>query len=284
MFFLISAIICSSVIFILFRVFEKLRVNVFSAITVNYLVASLLGILTLTDKTSAEFFTFKPWLIVALLSGFTLIATFYVYGLSVQKVGMAITGVSGKMSVIIPVVFGFTMFNEPYEIPKIIGIAMALFSFYLVLLKGQNQKKDIKFIILPVLLFIGNGANDTLFKIFQEFYPSENDAWFLIIAFTFSFFIGVLVFLVLLVSKKVMLDVRSMIAGILLGILNWFSTYFFLKGIEVFDISMFVPVFNAAIIVIAAANGYVFFRERLTSINLAGIVLAIISITIIAVF
>jgi len=75
---------------------------------------------------------------------------------------------------------------------------------------------------------------------------------------------------------------KDLLAGILLGIFNWYSTYFFIKGLYVLPISVFVPVFNAALVLIAAVSGYFFFGEKLSVLNRLGIGLAVLAIAAIA--
>jgi drug/metabolite transporter (DMT)-like permease len=130
MFYLIFAIITSSIIFILFKMFSTFKVDVFQAITVNYLVASLLGYFTAAQRILFPQVFSSDWFVYAVVSGIFLMATFYIYGISTQKVGIAITSVSGKMSVVIPVLVGFIWFKEDFNWMRITGIALAMAAFY----------------------------------------------------------------------------------------------------------------------------------------------------------
>ncbi|HNW68829.1 MAG TPA: DMT family transporter [Bacteroidales bacterium] len=282
MFYLLLSITCSSIIFVLFKFFEKYNISNIQAITVNYLSAVLLGYFSTQENISYHIVIDKPWLSLAAVSGIMLMLTFIIYAISVQKAGIAITSVLGKMSVIIPVLLGFIMFQEKITWIRITGIILALTAFVFTLQRSSKQKTAIKYLILPVLLFIGNGLNDCFFKIAQELYICDDYTTFLITAFFVSMAIGMVTMLVLLISKKEKLHYKNLVAGILLGIFNWFSTYFFLVGLSCFDVSVFVPVFNASIVCIAALTGYFFFREKLTKTNIIGIILAIIAIILIA--
>ena len=282
MFYLIFAIITSSIIFVLFKMFSTFKVNVFQAITVNYLVACLLGYFTSDQKLIPSEVLTSNWFPYAVLAGVFLIATFYIYGISTQKVGIAITSVSGKMSVVIPVLVGFIMFKEDFNWMRIIGIVLAMAAFYLTMMRTTAQKAESRYLILPVLLFLGNGINDSVFKISQELYINGNFTSFLIIAFSVSLLIGLLVMIPRMIILKLKVTWVSILAGTILGLFNWFSTYFFLVGLSRFDVSVFVPVFNVSIVAIAAIIGYLFYKEKLSPVNIIGIVLAIISIVLMA--
>ncbi len=280
--YLLLAILTSSIIFILFKFFESYRIDIIQALTINYLVATLCGYFSAPERITMQQAMDKPWMLYAAISGFLLIATFFVYAISTQKVGIAITSVSGKMSVIIPVLFGFLMFHEVATWMRIAGIMVALLAFYLTLKRTSAQKAQSRFLILPILLFVGNGFNDSIFNISQELYIKNDFTNYLTVAFFISFCIGIVVLLSSVIVKKQKVFLRSIIAGVILGLLNWFSTYFFLVGMSLFDVSVFVPVFNVSIVTISALVGTIFYKEKLSTINIIGIVLAIVSIVLIA--
>lgn len=282
MIFLLLAILTSSLIFITFKLFEKTGINNLQAITVNYLTAVIIGYLSTAENFSTQFVAEKPWFYLSIISGVLLIVTFLVYAYSIQKVGIAITSVSGKMSVIIPVLLGLLVFHEKASWIRIIGIVIALAAFYLTLIKNREQKAKAIFFVFPLLLFLGNGFNDSLLKISQEFYIQNDFSMFLTIAFGVSLFAGGLIIAFLLITKKQKLHYKNILAGIILGILNWYSTYFFFAGLAHFDVSVFIPVFNASVVCIAALTGYWFFKEKLSTVNIIGITLAVVAIIFIA--
>jgi drug/metabolite transporter (DMT)-like permease len=282
MFYLLFAIITSSVIFVLFKMFSTFKIDVFQAITVNYIVASLLGYFSSPQRLKFPEVFSNDWFLYAILSGVFLIATFYIYGISTQKVGIAITSVSGKMSVVIPVLVGFLWFKEDFNWVRITGIVLAMAAFYMTLNRTTEQKAVGRYFILPVLLFFGNGFNDSIFKISQELYINGEYINFLTVAFSVSLLVGLLVMIPRTIITKSKIMPRNILAGVILGLFNWFSTYFFLVGLSRFDVSVFIPVFNVSIVAIAAIIGYIFYKEKLSTINIIGIGLAILSIVLIA--
>ncbi|HOY30286.1 MAG TPA: DMT family transporter [Bacteroidales bacterium] len=282
MLYLIFAIVTSSIIFILFKFFDRYKISNIQAITVNYLTAVTAGYFTTNETVLFATIPDKPWFSISVFSGVLLMLTFLIYAFSVQKAGIAITGVSGKMSVIIPVLLGFFMFQEKITWLRITGIILAMAAFYLTLKRPSLQKAQAKYLILPVLLFLGNGFNDSLFKISQENFIRNDYQTFLITAFFISLMIGIILLTILLTIKKEKLHYKNIIAGVILGLLNWYATYFFLAGLGHYDVSVFVPVYNAGVVCIAALNGYFFFKEKLTKVNIFGITLAMIAIVLIA--
>jgi len=284
MIFLLSALFFSLCIMVTFKVFPKYKISVVQAITVNYFVCALLGFSTLRVIPSVSFVADKEWLYVALLSGVFLILVFNVFALSAEKAGVAITAVSSKMSVIIPVLLGAILFGEQLPVLKIIGVVLVMLSFYLVFKKKQGYSLKLGLFILPLLLFLGNGTNDSILKYAQFHFITTDQGYveYLSVAFGVSFILGLFVLLVKTIAGKEKLVFKNVVAGIWLGTCNWYSTLFFLKGLGQMDVSVFIPVFNAGLVSLAAIIGMLVFKEKFSKLNIAGIILSIIAITIIA--
>ncbi len=282
MIYLILAIILSTSILICFKLFKKYDISIQQAITVNYLVAAIFGYIAVNDANLIVDFPSKPWFLTGIITGFFFIFTFNIFAYSTQKAGVAITAVSSKISVIIPVLLGFIIFSETRSIYKIIGIIAALITFYLIFYKKKQMRMDWKYIAFPLLLFLGNGINDSLLKYSQYFYIKDDFISFLTFIFSVALIFGILILLIRSIKSKEKINLRSIISGILLGLLNWGSTYYFLVGLDYTEVSVFIPIFNISVVSLSALIGFFIFKEKLTLINWAGVILAIFAIILIA--
>ena len=284
MVYLIIAILTSTSIMIVFKLSKKYSIDILQAITVNYLVAAGFGFAISDKPITFEIIKNTDWFQISFIVGITFIVGFNLFALSAQKAGVAITAVASKMSVVIPVILGFTIFSEQPSILKIIGILFTLSAFYLIFKKEKGFKVNYRYIILPLLLFLANGANDSLLKYTQHnFIHSDNEfILFLAVIFFIALIIGsfVMGFNIAFTKKKISL--KSIGVGVLLGVLNWYSTLFFLKALNVIDVSVVVPVLNVSIVSLSALAGYFIFKEELRKINWIGIFLAVLAILSIA--
>lgn len=278
---LLSAILLSVAILVAFKLFKKYDISLTQAIVTNYLVASVLGFL-MSDVVSVNTFISKPWLLYSILTGISLIVVFNIFGISSQKAGIAITAVASKMSIVIPISIGIILYNDTIDMYKVAGIAAALISFYLILQKNKSEKNVKRWIlILPLLLFLGNGINDSLLKHSERNYIHGDTISFLALSFFFSLIIGIFILSVLIATGKTRLRIKNILAGIILGSLNWGSTYYFLLGLGIFKNSFIFPVFNVSVVGISALTGYFVFREKLSTRNWIGVALAAVSIILI---
>jgi drug/metabolite transporter (DMT)-like permease len=284
MFYIILAILTSTAIIVTFRIFERFGISIVQAITINYLVASVFGFLSETGNFSFSAIPDQPWFLSALVVGALLIISFNFFAFSAQYSGISITAISSRMSVVMPVALGFLIFNDPVNIFKITGIVLALIAFYLTSKKDKNIIVNPKYAWLPVLLFVAVGTNDSMFKIAEHFYIGGDFVVFLATAFGVALFLGLAVLLIKRIESKEKFAVKNLIAGIILGLLNWFSTLYFLKGLDIFDVSVFVPLYNIGVVALSAIIGFLVFKEKLTKLNWLGISLAVIAIFLIAKF
>jgi len=283
MIYLFHAISQSTLIVVLFKLFPRYKIDNLQAIVVNYLLASIIGFSLCGGVTKIVEIPDQKWFVFALFCGFFLMYAFNIFALSTQKVGIAISMVSSKMSVVIPVFLGVILYNEKFTFVRGIAIALALLAFYLTFKKDSKSEFKKIYLLFPILLFIGTGSNDSLFNYTEKRLLNNDLMFFLSSAFLVSLILGSLTFAFRSIKKPQKIEFKNIIAGLLLGLLNFGSTYYFLKCLGVFDSSVFFPVFNVSIVSLAAIIGYFIFKEPLRKINWVGIGLAVVAIVLIAV-
>lgn len=283
---LLLSILSSTLIFVVFKLFDRFKIPTFQAIVVNYFVAASCGLLLFEGPT--PFFTVSNsnWWYFALLLGGLFIVIFNLMAWTTQKNGLSVVSVATKMSVVLPVIFGLSYYHESLGILKGLGILFALVSVYLTSLKSGNViSVDRRNILYPILVFLGSGVIDTSLKYLENaFVTPEEVPLFSASIFFGAFIFGMVLLLVKAVKATVPLSFKSLLGGIALGIPNYFSVFFLLKALKsnIFESSGIFTVNNVAIVMLSTIMGIVLFRERLLLKNWIGVVLAIISIILIA--
>lgn len=280
--YLVIAILLSTLIIVTFRIFNRFNISIVQAITVNYLVACIFGFMSESGSFNPEILAQKSWLLFAVLMGLSLIAGFNLFALSAQKAGVAVTAISSRMSVAIPVTLGLLFFNDSSGIIKITGILTGLVAFYLTSKKDKTIRVNTSYIFLPVLLFLAIGINDSLMKVAEYFYLTNDFVPFLATSFGFALIFGLIVFAWKHRREKQSITFKNILAGVILGLFNWYSTLFVLKGLDIYEVSFFMPVYNIGVVTLASLTGFTLFREKLTVTNRIGILLAVVAIVLIA--
>ena len=151
MIYLLLSIAASTLLFIIFKLFNVYKINTFQAIVVNYAVACVCGILSYDSEIKTGDIVNSEWFYGAIGLGFLFISVFNLMALTAQKNGLSVASVASKMSVIIPIIFGVYMYNESAGFQKIIGIILALVAVYLASVKSKSAINFKKNLALPLL-------------------------------------------------------------------------------------------------------------------------------------
>lgn len=286
MIYLILSVLSSSVIFVIFKLFDRFGINTLQAIIVNYFVACTVGYFGFMTEADLTRVPFKPWFAGTLFLGVMFIAVFNLAAITTQRSGLSVVSVATKMSVAIPVIFGITYFNESTGFVKVTGILLALAAVYLSSIKSRDgiaiKKKNLVF---PILVFLGSGVIDTTIKFLEASYVEEADvALFSSTIFSIAGLVGTGILIFQGVKGNLRITGKNILGGIALGIPNYFSIYFLVKALrsQGFESSTIFTINNVAIVLLSTLLGIIIFRERLLPKNWIGIALAVLSIILVA--
>lgn len=280
---LFLSILSSTCLIVFFKLFDRYKVSTIQAIIINYLIAGVLGFMYYPETIHSEIIVSKLWFTNAIILGFVFISIFNVMAIITQKISGSVTSVTGKISMVIPVVFGILYYQESYTLLKLLGILLALVSIILIIpMKSTNIPK--KYLSLPILLFIGSGFIDTFINYNQkEYFDKNDDILFTSTVFIVAFIIGLLFLTVKLLQKNEKLNFKSMLVGIILGIVNWASLYFLLAALATMESSVFFPVNNIGIVLATVFVSILLFKEKLNPKQWFGVFIAISAIVCISV-
>ena len=285
MIFLLLSILFSTGLFVVFKYFGIYKIDVLKAIFVNYIVAFSMGFFFAERQIPISEIYLQPWFSGVLFLGALFVSIFFVMAMTAQKNGVSVTSIAGKMSVVVPVFFGILLYNESVTFLKIVGIIMALIAVYLSSVKEEKSEKK-GTLLLPVLLFIGSGTIDTLLKYIQENYVSDEDVSIFSgslfgIAGAFAFFILV----IKTIKKRESFGYKNIIAGIILGVPNYYSIIFLIKALQNknFESSTLFTINNVAIVVVSTLVGLFFFKEKFSVKNKIGVAMAVLAIILVTI-
>ncbi|MCO6174031.1 EamA family transporter [Flavobacterium sp. NRK F10] len=277
---LVLAIIFSGLLFIVFTLFKKINIDVFQAIVFNYIIAFTTGMILSPVEINTDEILQQTWFPGTLFLGFLFIVVFNIMGKTAQVNGLTVASVASKMSLIVPVLFGILFFNESIHFKKLLGIFLALTAVYFVSKKDSGQLR-FDSLLLPCLLFIGAGTIDTGMNFIQRFYVPQNDtAIFSAFTFLTAFSIGILILSYRIFRKQTSFHFKNILGGIILGIPNFFSMFYMIKALQTknMESATIFTLLNIGVILFTTILGLLFFQEKLSKQNFAGIIIAIIAL------
>ena len=204
---------------------------------------------------------------------------------------MVLAAMAGSAGLLLPCIAGIFMFNEPMKPMQFIGIALLIFSGWLLI--GYSKEQTGSFTPRTLFLLIGsmlsNGSVMLAQKMFSKYLPDTSVSIFSFLTFGLigiGMFIGLVPSLlsqsgrakIAAVPKPVFL--YGTISSIILLAINQLAT---LAGRNVPSAIMF-PINDGGATIITAITAAIFFKEKLTVRSVCGLILGIGSLIVINLF
>ena len=281
---IIYTILLFNILIIVFKMFERYKVDNLQGLIVNYLTAAGCSYFFLEQDFSLNHVLNSEWIYHAMIIGTLFIIVFNFYAFGTQKIGISITTLANKISLIIPVCAALILYPEKESFTTLKGIAffLALVGIYLSTTKSGRLTFNNKYIWIIILVFIGQGVSDAIFNDFAQKFPNEGGYLFFMTLFFFASISGILILSGKSIISNNTLQLKSLFWGIIFGIPNFFSLVFFLKALNDPELSSSIvfPLVSMGVIVSSSIIGMILFKEKLSKNNWIGILLSICAIYI----
>lgn len=273
MYTLIISIASSVAVSVLLKIARQHNIHVGQAIAINYVVAASLCLLLLGSQPAALLNPGQDWWVLVSL-GVLLPVIFLVMAAAVQHAGIVLSDAAQRLSLFIPLIASFVVFGEQLQSSKLTGIGMALVALVCLVLKpGRNDQpgKSATSAALLLGVWLGYGTIDVLFK-----QMAKSGAAFPNSLFASFVLAGILMFGYLIVRHTAWTR-RNMVAGLVLGLLNFSNIYFYIRAHQTFpeNPTLVFSAMNIGVISLGTLIGAGLFKEKLSLVNGLGILLAV---------
>lgn len=278
MLFLILSILCSVAVGVLFKFSRRYAVSNTQIVASNYVFALVLCYFFFSPDLNG-IATLAPWGIYMTI-GILLPTVFLFLAASIKHMGIVKTDAAQRLSLFIPILAAWLIFKEDFNSLKITAFLVGLPALLLILAKPSRNTEN-KWIYPAVVLF-GFGLIDILFKqiALNTSLPYTTS---LFVVFGIALVLMIVAVIYEAIVGKVELNIRSILFGFLVGIFNFGNILFYLKAHQAFaeNPSTVFAGMNMGVIIIGSLVGIFIFKEKLTKINFAGLLLALIAIILI---
>ena len=285
MIYLILAILFSTGVFVAMRLFERFGLDNHQALMWNYVFASATGFIVCDKFDTLPELVAEPWFGLSILTGFWFIFTYLLMTASTQRSGVTVTSLSSKLSVVLPTLAGVVLFSETLNFVATMGIVLALVALVLVVggKKNNVKTKGNGWIVtlLPVFIFFGTGTGDILMKITEQQNTVGNLGFMIAFIYFVALIFGIIIVVWDIAKGKSRWQWKSAAGGIMLGVINYFSTFCVYNSMRCFDNVVLFPIYNIGVVSLTAIVGWLLFKEKLTWKNYLGLGIAIIAVILI---
>ena len=297
--FLIIATVLTAMFSIVFKIYHRKGIDANQGIFFNYLTAFILG--TLFSLRGGVFVNpiKSDWLVDVIILGIIFMAGMVFLSASTKRVGVAISTVCSRASMIIPIIVSY-IFIEGSVKPKWLLIGLVLIAMVLTIWTDKPEgghKYTLLDIIAPITVFLAFGASNSYLKVLQHRVTVADTAAGLseqAINSEISIVTASVFFVAMLVcsysffkkgpdGKRSPVLLKNVIGGVALGIINYFCTFTLMLAMKTIDSSLLFPIHNIGIVAIGAFVGWLAYGEKLKPHQVVGIVLAAVSIALLCI-
>lgn len=274
------SIFCSTIIFVLFKLFKKFGIDTFQAIVFNYFTAFIIGVALYHNEWNPNALQEQTWMFFSAGTSILFIGLFLLMAFSSQSNGVASTSIAVKMSMAISLIIMIISYGEEVSALKTAAILLAILGVFLVSYIGKNKTKMASGWMLLVL-FIGSGTLDfTLNLVQKHILQSLTASLFSAISLGLAGIIGSVVLIFRIIQNKTQLRAKNLVAGIILGVPNFFSIYLLLLSYKTtgWTDSTVLAITNVSVVLFSAVIGFLIFSEEANKRKIIGLIAAISAI------
>lgn len=276
---ILAAAICSVVVSILLKVAKNRGYSPLQMISWNYASASVLCFWWFQPNVQQLSLTDTPWLLILAL-GVLLPSVFLFLAKALQTAGILKTEIAQRLSVVLSLTAAYFIFQEQFNSLKIVGIALGIAAVLCILYSHRGGASSAQAGMLYLaLVWVGYALIDVLLK-----YTTGLGLQFALVLNLMFICAFILSLGYILIQHKSWGSGKNIVAGLILGMLNFANIAFYVKAHMALKDSPAVVFtgMNILVVILGVISGLLFFKEKLKPSTAIGLGLGIISVMCLA--
>ncbi len=283
MIFVVLSVLCSVLVSVLLKLARRLQIDVGQAIAWNYVVTSVLTAWLLQPTLVTLRDPGVPWPALVAL-GILLPTIFLALAAAVRHAGIVRSDAAQRLSLLLSLLAAFVLFGEHLNAVKLAGIVLGLLALLCMIWRSGSAVSATGTAgwLYPLLVFAGFGVIDILFKRVAMAGIPLGDS--LQAMFALALLVAFALQLWRRLRGRTRFTARSALAGLVLGAANFGNILFYLRGHRALPAhpALVFASMNIGVVALGAMVGLLLFRERLSRLNLGGVLLAVVAIGVLA--
>lgn len=275
-----SAALCSVLVSILLKFAKNKGFDALQMIAWNYAIASILSYLWFKPDLAHISVSATPWWLIIVL-GMVLPSIFLCLAKSLQTAGILKTEIAQRLSVVLSLLAAYFLFQEQFSQLKMAGVTLGIIAVLCLIFSQSGASKTTlnrngMFFLLSV--WIGYAIVDILLK-----YTTSLGLQFPVIL-TLMFICAFILSIVYLLIQKAQWSIKNIIAGLLLGLLNFANIALYVKAHILLKDSPAIVFagMNILVVLFGVIAGLFIFKEKLNNMTVLGLVLGLTGVMCLA--
>ena len=224
-------------------------------------------------------------LVLSVISGITTSVFVILWIFSVQKGAYMMVDVFLMLGCIIPIVSSTILFDEKIEVKHIVGIVILVVSAFIMCSYNNSikSKMTLTSLVILVLCAMANGGTSLTQKMFATQYPDASVAVFNFYTYLFSGLVLVVCYVIYSWKEQEKQKVEKSIFGyiVIMAICLFAHSYFMTFAAKHLAAVILYPFNQGMAMVLSALMAAMFFKEKISSKCILGMVLAFLGLLVI---
>ena len=292
--YLLLAIAAMSLIMLALKFFNVKKIYIPQAIMTNYAFALIIALFSggrYLAAADAGGFGGNGWWYLALITGALYFGSMDLMAASTRRVGVSITTMASRTSVILPIVWAALFLGERITGWELLGTALVMLAFVFIIYRPHDKGPDtatgrnerLKTVLLPVGVFLSVGFIAVCMKTSQHLIKTEgcyetDYPVFEIMLFSAAFLGAVAYYAAKEGREAFRFRWKSIAGGLCLGTFNYCVTFGLMHGLKYFSSSTFYGIYNISVVLLTTLVGIAAFGEKLDGRKTVGMLFAVASI------
>lgn len=193
---------------------------------------------------------------------------------------LSLTSLIVSFSLMLPTLYGLIFLDDPISTGLFPSLALLIASLFLINKRDAEVKINVKWVVSVILAFAGNGFCTIFQKMQQVRFDGGYKNEFMIIALAITALVS---FIMMLVKERRLLKKQTAggyALGLLCGAANGAVNLFVMILSGRMPVSLMFPIISAGGIVVTYIISKVFYKEKLSKLQLIGFILGTVSVVL----
>ncbi len=276
------------------KFFAAKNINSSQAIMVNYTLATVIGIFSCREGASLDRLFDNEWWYLAIVAGALMFASMHLMAVSTKFAGVAVTTISSRTSLMVPIIFSAIFFGESITLWQAVGTALVIASFLIIFYNKADRSplskgSALKAVLMPVGVFLTVGIISVCMKSAQQIISLTGDydtdyPMYQAMNFATAMVCAIAYYAVTEGRKAFAFSWKSILGGVCLGTFNYITVSSILLALRTIPTSTFYAAYNMGVVIVTSLTGWLSFGEKLSLRKTIGIILAIMAIAVLMLF
>ena len=276
------------------KFFAAKNIDSSQAIMVNYVLATVIGIFSCKEGVSLERMFDNDWWYAAVVAGALMFASMHLMAVSTKFAGVAVTTISSRTSLIVPIIFSALFFGERITVWQAVGTGLVIASFLIIFYNKAARSTPVKApavkaVLLPVGVFLTVGIISVCMKSAEQTIKLTGDydvdyPLYKAMNFATAMVCAIVYYAVREGKKAFRFSWKSILGGVCLGTFNYITVSSILLSLRTVPTSTFYAAYNMGVVAVTSVTGWLVFGEKLSLRKITGLILAITAIAVLMLF